>query len=156
MNKLQRRRLLLRRQLLVVASLSLIAALVAGLLTATQPPAKPGPDILVFAQADVISTARWIRDLSAQGFRVRVRYDPYVKLMHAYLRVPKDLQSLQTALVDGYIIEGNVPADDIRRLLAEHPLARGLALPGASDAAPGPHQVLLFGDHGVVRVFSMR
>jgi hypothetical protein len=70
---------------------------------------------------------------------------------------------LHTALVDGYIIEGNVPAEDIRRLLAERPQARGLAVPGMPDRAPGaqhlggrpgPYDVVLFDNRGAVRVFS--
>ncbi|NGY06369.1 DUF411 domain-containing protein [Solimonas terrae] len=163
MNKIHGRRLL-RRRLLIIAAIALIAATAAGLLTATQAPAEPGPDLLVFAQADVISTTRWIRYLSAHGFRVRVRYDPYVRLVHEYLRVPKALQSVHTALVDGYIIEGNVPAEDIRRLLAERPHARGLAVPGMPDLAPGmqglggqpgPYPVLLFGDDGPLGVFAV-
>lgn len=164
MNKSRRHRAALRRRLLIIAALALVAATVAGLLTATQPPASRGPEMLVFAEADTVSSARWIAYLSANGFRIRVRHDPYVTLVHRYLRVPENLQSLHTALVDGYIIEGNVPAEDIHRLLAERPHARGLAVPDTPDRAPGaenlggrpgPYQVLLFGDQGVIRVFAM-
>lgn len=70
---------------------------------------------------------------------------------------------MHTALIDGYIIEGNVPAEDIHRLLAERPHARGLAVPGMPDRAPGaqhlggrpgPYDVVLFGDQGAICVFA--
>jgi hypothetical protein len=51
--------------------------------------------------------------------------------------IPPDLQSCHTAIVDGYLIEGHVPADDIRRLLAQRPDVRGLAVPGMPIGSPG-------------------
>jgi len=51
--------------------------------------------------------------------------------------VPGRLQSCHTAIVDGYIIEGHVPAADIRRLLAERPTISGLAVPGMPIGSPG-------------------
>ncbi len=68
--------------------------------------------------------------------------------------VPEPLQSCHTAIVDGYVIEGHVPAADIARLLAERPEARGLSVPGMPAGSPGmgqggdPWQVILFGDAG--------
>jgi hypothetical protein len=53
------------------------------------------------------------------------------------LGVPYGKGSCHTAMVDGYVIEGHVPAADIQRLLAEHPNARGLALPGMPAGSPG-------------------
>lgn len=52
-------------------------------------------------------------------------------------QVPPDLQSCHTAIVDGYVIEGHVPAADIDRLLAERPQIAGLAVPGMPVGAPG-------------------
>ncbi|MFZ0791233.1 MAG: DUF411 domain-containing protein, partial [Chromatiaceae bacterium] len=69
--------------------------------------------------------------------------------------------SCHTAQVDGYVIEGHVPADDIRRLLAERPDARGLAVPGMPMGSPGMeapnpehYQVLLIGQDGSTTVFA--
>jgi hypothetical protein len=65
--------------------------------------------------------------------------------------VPGDLQSCHTAVVDGYVFEGHVPAGDVKRLLAERPTAKGLAAPGMPRSAPGmgqpgePYAVILFG-----------
>lgn len=51
--------------------------------------------------------------------------------------MPANLQSCHTAIVDGYVIEGHVPATEIRRLLAERPAIIGLAVPGMPIGSPG-------------------
>ncbi len=72
--------------------------------------------------------------------------------------VPAQLRSCHTMIVDGYVIEGHVPAADIERLLAERPDGvRGLAVPGMPVGSPGmemgdrtqPYQVIAFGDAGM-------
>jgi hypothetical protein len=78
--------------------------------------------------------------------------------------VPVKLSSCHTALVDGYVIEGHVPADLIDRLLKERPRAVGLAVPGMPAGSPGmdspseaePYQVLLFDRSGKSTVFATR
>ena len=79
-------------------------------------------------------------------------------------QVPAELQSCHTAIVDGYIIEGHVPATDIERLLAERPVIAGLAVPGMPVGSPGmeidgqpaqPFDVIAFDKDGsVVEVFA--
>ena len=78
-------------------------------------------------------------------------------------QVPADLQSCHTAIVDGYVIEGHVPIEDIRRLLAERPDISGLAVPGMPIGSPGmevegyadqPFDVLAYDDAGATSVFS--
>ena len=51
--------------------------------------------------------------------------------------VPDALGSCHTAVIEGYVIEGHVPAQDVKRLLAERPKARGLAVPGMPMGSPG-------------------
>ncbi len=81
----------------------------------------------------------------------------------ANYQVPAELQSCHTAIVDGYIIEGHVPAADIDRLLAEHPQIAGLAVPGMPVGAPGmnvqgmePEQydVVTFDKQGQTSIFA--
>ncbi len=78
-------------------------------------------------------------------------------------KVPSDLQSCHTAIVDGYIIEGHVPAEDIRRLLAERPDVAGLAVPGMPVGSPGmevegfadePYDVIAFDVNGGNTIFA--
>lgn len=78
----------------------------------------------------------WVNHLEAHGFSVRV-HDTGNTAMRARLRIPQALGSCHTALVGGYAIEGHVPAEDIRRLLAERPQAVGLAVPGMPIGSPG-------------------
>ena len=81
------------------------------------------------------------------------------------LGVPRALQSCHTAVVDGYVIEGHVPADVIDRLLRERPSVVGLALPGMPVGAPGMeepgqaaerYQVLAFDQKGRKTVYASR
>ena len=79
----------------------------------------------------------------------------------ARLGVPANATSCHTAKIGGYVIEGHVPAEDIRRLLAEHPDARGLAAPGMPMGSPGMemgaperYDVMLIGRDGSTRVFT--
>lgn len=76
-------------------------------------------------------------------------------------QVPAAVASCHTAVVDGYFIEGHVPASDIRRLLGQRPSARGLAAPGMPAGAPGmesagrePYDVLLVDEEGRTTVFA--
>jgi hypothetical protein len=73
------------------------------------------------------------------------------------------VQSCHTALVDGYVIEGHVPATDVQRLLAERPVITGLAVPGMPVGSPGmevasgktePYDVVAFDKSGTTRVFA--
>jgi hypothetical protein len=79
--------------------------------------------------------------------------------------VPERLEACHTALVEGYVIEGHVPADLIDRLLRERPRVVGLAVPGMPAGAPGmetpgqkaePYQVLTFDKSGRTAVFATR
>jgi hypothetical protein len=91
------------------------------------------------------------------GFPVEVRETPEINRVKVRLGVPDDLASCHTAEVGGYVIEGHVPADAIKRLLAERPQARGLAVPGMPVGSPGMevtgveddiYEVVLFGPSG--------
>jgi hypothetical protein len=78
----------------------------------------------------------WIRHLESNGFKVTV-HDSGNTAARARLGIPMRLGSCHTAQVEGYAIEGHVPAREIRRLLAERPNAIGLAVPGMPIGSPG-------------------
>lgn len=75
--------------------------------------------------------------LRSNGAIVEVTDDPERAEFRASLGVPDSAASCHTAVVNGYAIEGHVPAEAIRQLLAERPDATGLALPGMPADAPG-------------------
>ena len=103
--------------------------------------------------------------LRANGFPVKTEDTedlPFIKRKHA---VPRDLQTCHTALVEGYVVEGHVPADLIDRLLRERPPIAGIAVPGmpvgsagmeASGQAPERYQVITFDQKGRTGVFANR
>jgi hypothetical protein len=79
------------------------------------------------------------------------------------LGVPQNLRSCHTAVVEGYIVEGHVPAREIQRLLLEKPDARGLAVPGMPINSPGmevegapddPYDVIVFYEDGRQEVYA--
>lgn len=78
----------------------------------------------------------WVSHLQANGFQVTV-HDAGNNAVRAQLGIDRKYASCHTAVVGGYVIEGHVPAVQIRRLLDEKPKARGLAVPGMPVGAPG-------------------
>ncbi len=97
----------------------------------------------------------WVEHLEAEGFEVDVHEHEDLTPVKQQLGVPLALGSCHTAEIDGYAIEGHVPAADIRRLLEERPDGvRGIAVPGMPVGSPGmemgdrrdPYDVVAFGD----------
>lgn len=82
----------------------------------------------------------WIGHMRAAGFAVEVRDTQDVGAIKAEAGVPADQGSCHTAQVAGYLVEGHVPADDVKRLLIEQPDVRGLTVPGMVQGSPGMEQ----------------
>jgi hypothetical protein len=78
----------------------------------------------------------WIAHLQSHGYAVTA-HDAGNTVRRAELGMPAAYGSCHTALVDGYVLEGHVPASDIERLLRERPAALGLAVPGMPIGSPG-------------------
>lgn len=103
----------------------------------------------------------WIRYMQAHGYSVTSHDDQAMAVVKARLGVPANAAACHTAVIGGYVIEGHVPVEDIRRLLSEHPDARGLAAPGMPMGSPGMemgtperYDVVLIGKDGSTRVFA--
>lgn len=79
----------------------------------------------------------WVDHLKAAGFQVDVRDTDDMHPIKVRLGVPVGKASCHTAEIGGYVVEGHIPAADIKRLLAERPAARGLVLPGMPAGSPG-------------------
>jgi hypothetical protein len=107
--------------------------------------------------------AAWVDHIEANGFRVEVRDTANLAPIKARHGVPGKLESCHTALVDGYVVEGHVPADLIVRMLRERPDAAGLAVPGMPMGSPGMegpykdrYDVLTFRRDGSTQVYATR
>lgn len=103
--------------------------------------------------------------LEKNGFKVekRVLFGKNFTEFKRKQGVPERLYACHTALVDGYLIEGHVPADLIRKLLREKPPVLGLAVPGMPIGSPGmegarpePYEVLTFDRSGKTAVYAKR
>jgi len=122
--------------------------------------AEPGV-ITVYKTASCGCCGKWIEHLEADGFAVEaidVENVGQIKQRHG---VPAELSSCHTALVDGYVIEGHVPAEDVRRLLEERPKISGLAVPEMPIGSPGmegpnpePFEVIAFTRQGSAYTYA--
>lgn len=114
---------------------ALLLALFAGQVAAEQ--AAPLPSVEVFTPTVCLSCIEWAEHLRQNGFPVKVTPTADMDAVKRRLKVPKDMESVPSALVAGYFVEGHVPAEDIKLLLHEKPRALGLAVPGLPQGAPG-------------------
>jgi hypothetical protein len=112
------------------------------------------PTIVVSKDPNCGCCNDWVEHLRQAGFAVEVRDVPDVNRVKARLGVPADLAACHTAQVQGYVIEGHVPAGVLRRFLNEKPNAKGLAVRGMPVGSPGmevpnappeEYDVVLFG-----------
>ncbi|MEE7464973.1 metal-binding protein [Methylobacterium fujisawaense] len=132
---------------------AVLAGLAAGLAVGRSVAAEGLPTVAVTKDPSCGCCEKWVAHLRDSGFSVTVTEGP-VNPVKARLGVPRDLASCHTALVDGYVVEGHVPAGAIKRLLAEKPKGTGLAVPGMPVGSPGmevggmepdTYEVVLFG-----------
>lgn len=103
----------------------------------------------------------WVKHLRDHGFTVKTQDVADVTPIKAKHGVLPALASCHTALVDGYVVEGHVPADDLKRLLRERPAVAGVAVPGMPAGSPGMegtrqdrYQVLTFDAAGRTAVYA--
>ena len=103
------------------------------------PPRADLPPVTVYAPSPCLACIDWADHLRRHGFTVTMEERPQAEMprIKRWMNVPSDLESVHTARVGPYFIEGHVPAEDILELLKEQPKARGLAVPGLPRGAPG-------------------
>jgi hypothetical protein len=148
------------------------AAIVAGAVVSThvgrhsdsaRPAAGQGPGIDVYKDATCGCCNKWVEHLRTHGLEVRVTNTLELAGFKANHGVPRQVQSCHTAIVEGYVIEGHVPASDVQRLLKERPPIAGLAVGGMPVGSPGmempgakaePYDVMAFDTSGATRVFA--
>jgi len=95
------------------------------------------PELVVYKTPTCGCCTAWVDHLRAAGFPVRTVEVEDTGAIAARYAVPGQLRSCHTAIVEGYAVEGHVPARDIRRLLAERPAIAGIAVPGMPAGSPG-------------------
>ena len=119
--------------------------------------------ITVYKSASCGCCTKWVEHLRANGFAPAVHDEEEMDRIKDEMGVPSDMRSCHTALLDRYVIEGHVPAADLRRLLKEHPAVSGLAAPGMPASSPGmatpgqplePYEVFAFARGGKTTTFA--
>lgn len=143
-----------RRQFLfsATASLSFGQAFAAGTL----------PQVEVYKNPDCGCCSGWVDHLKSAGFPVKVHETPDTSALRKRYGIPEQFGSCHTGVVGAYALEGHVPADEIKRLLAQKPVAAGLSVPGMPVGSPGmevgsrkdAYQVLLIDKAGRPSVFA--
>ncbi|MEX2466817.1 MAG: DUF411 domain-containing protein [Gemmatimonadota bacterium] len=119
------------------------------------------PTILVYKTATCGCCNGWVEHLREAGFTVDARDVRDLMTVKRDAGVPVAMSSCHTAIVDGYVVEGHVPAEHVAHMLEERPEIVGIAVPGMPIGSPGmeggtpePYQVLTIGRDGSSEVFA--
>ena len=117
--------------------------------------------ITVYKSPTCRCCSKWVSHLKDNGFEVEAINRRDMGGVKSEAGIPHLLASCHTAIISGYVIEGHVPATDIKRLLKERPDVTGLIVPGMPMGSPGvegrrqdPYEVLTFTPSGETTVFS--
>ena len=114
-----------------------LAAIVSMSGASAQRQAPAGPLVQVYKTPTCGCCANWVKHLQANGFATRVVDMDDLSEIKSKNQVPRSAQSCHTATIDGYVLEGHVPAADVKRLLKDRPAVLGLAVPGMPIGSPG-------------------
>lgn len=131
--------------------------------TTTKLALEDAPTITVYKTPTCGCCTAWVEHLREHGFEVETHDLPRLDQIKARYGVTRELESCHTAVVDGYVVEGHVPADLIERMLKERPQIAGLTVPGMPMGSPGmegprkdPYDVLTFDRDGKTTVYDRR
>lgn len=120
------------------------------------------PEITVYREPSCSCCGGWIAHLAAEGFQPKEIATSNMDTLKQQHGVTNELASCHTAVIQGYVIEGHVPAQDIKHLLAQHPKVAGITVPGMPIGTPGmedgdrrePFTVFSFDKQGNARAFN--
>lgn len=119
------------------------------------------PAVVVYKTATCGCCNGWVDHLRAAGFEVDARNVSDLMSVKLDAGVPGPMVTCHTALVDGYVVEGHVPVDQIKRMLADRPDIAGIGVPGMPVGSPGmegpnpqPYEVLAFDHDGHTSVYA--
>jgi hypothetical protein len=118
--------------------------------------------IVVYKDPSCGCCQQWVEYMNGNGFAVTVKDTSDLNAVKRAQKVAQPLWSCHTALVGNYVIEGHVPAADVKRLLTQQPKGIvGLTIPGMPASAPGmdmkpfvPYTVLTFDATGRTTIFA--
>ena len=148
----------MNNKLIIVAS-AVLLVVVGGLVVGLQRPA--GAKIVVYKTPTCGCCSKWVDHLREAGFEVEANDLNDLSSIKNHYGVQRALSSCHTAIVEGYVVEGHVPAEHVARLLEERPDVAGITVPGMPIGSPGmegpnpqPYDVLSFDKEGHTEVFA--
>lgn len=120
------------------------------------------PPVTVYKSPTCGCCGDWVTHLRDNGFPVTVKARANLRPLKQQVGIPKDLAACHTAIVGNYVVEGHVPAAEIKRLLREQPDLHGISVPGMPIGSPGmergdrvePYKVVGFTNAGDTSVFA--
>lgn len=98
------------------------------------------PEVMVYKSPTCGCCEKWVSHLESNGFVVKTTDQPDVTPIKRKVGLPAGLGSCHTAIVDGYVVEGHVPADVVKKMLRERPDIIGISAPGMPIGSPGMEQ----------------
>lgn len=117
--------------------------------------------VIVYKTPNCGCCSEWAAYMAENGFSVTTKTTTNLAAIKAQYGVPGNLHSCHTALVGGYVVEGHVPVEMVKKLLAEQPQAKGIAVPGMPVGSPGmgesgdPYKIFLFDKKGHASVYEI-
>ena len=140
---------------------TIIGLVLAGVPAAACAKMAQPPKLTIYKSPYCGCCGAWVDHVKGSGLKAVVHEMDDVTPVARKLGVPDELRSCHTAAIDGYFVEGHVPAQDIRKLLRERPKARGIVVPGMPIGSPGMEQggrrdvydTLLVGHDSKARIF---
>lgn len=120
------------------------------------------PAVTVYKSPTCQCCAEWVTHMEANGFEVKTTDLSDMQQIKNRFSVPRELSSCHTAVVGGYVVEGHVPAEEVKRMLVQQPQIVGLTVPGMPVGSPGmeqgnqldPYNVLTFSQNGRANIFA--
>ena len=135
-----------------------LSTALAGVIVAAQ---ARQPTVVVYKTPTCGCCTKWVEHLQAAGFKVETQHRDDLTSIRQQQKVPATATSCHTALVGPYVVEGHVPAADVKKLLAEKPAIKGIAVRGMPIGSPGmegpnpqPYDTLAFTEAGKTTVFA--
>lgn len=149
----------MRRRTVLASMTAAAAAGMAGLPAFAR---EPLPVVQVFKSPSCGCCGAWVDHMKGAGFTVKVTEVDDTSVARRQYGLPDKFGGCHTAVIAGYVVEGHVPPNDVKKMLLMKPVAIGLAVPGMPVGSPGmevgsrkePYQVLLVAKDGRERVFS--
>lgn len=122
---------------------------------------KSKSEMIVYQSKTCGCCKKWVKHLTDDGFKVKSVLLDDVSETKTKLGIPQKLSSCHTATINGYLVEGHVPASAIKKLLKDRPEVQGISVPGMPIGSPGmesshveAYNVISFTEDGTQKIFA--